>query len=324
MAQQLEAERRARDSEAQKAASGLSELSAELSGVRGRADEEAKLVREHYGEFASHRDAVNESLGSSGSDLIGVAEALKRHAREAEEQSQRMRTEVEGRCGALDERCEALDSQHKEHVRKIEKALGSKGGAEALVAVQEALDRKADAATVEDELEKIAAKIVEAEAEMRARGEATMEAALEAIQGRLDGKASAAELETLSKRVLGAVEELESNSAYVADTVAKKLVSVQRALDKKADLKAAAACVHIQAFMKNNGTKITASGRKMAPLNKEKDSASTRSLSRAPSRAATEDYDDPLSSPSSPRKSPRGRVGALSSAMRAITKAGAL
>ena len=290
-----------------------SELSVEVCKVRARVDEVSDRLDAHHCEFSSHAKAVSEALDSSSSDLIGLAKAVKDHVQEAEQRVEAVRRELDDRFGALESRCNALDSQHHEQGCELRKALGAKGSAGVLEAVQEALDSKADLEAVEAGLGELG-KELRAEFEAsRFRGRATLENALEMIEERLNEKAAATELGELRAKVTDAMEELDSDNVYVA----KKLASVQRALEKKLDKKAASACMHIDTYLKTKGVKLTsASGKRTSsPLRVS-----------ASSRAATEDYEDlsPSSlpkSPSSPRVNGTGRrAGFLSPARRAMAK----
>ena len=298
VAQQLETERKARDSMARKMQSERSAaetgLSAELSKVSDRLTEQSGRVDAHYSEFSTHQKAVTEALGGKGSatDLIAVAQALEQRAKDTDKQNQVMRKELEDRynklASALRESCNALNSQHHEHVGKIEKALGTKGGAETLMAVQEALDRKADATEVSAELEALGKRLLAADAKLEAgqsKARGALEEAAAELRAHVDVKAGGAELEALREKVSAALEDLESNlsqtdmglnalkdavdahadsmdafSADMANTVAKKLSTMQKALDGKVDFAAAASCVHISSYMKDKG--IKGSGKK--------------------------------------------------------------
>eukprot|EP00873_Tetraselmis_striata_P025680 jgi/Tetstr1/445944/TSEL_033573.t1 len=293
LGQMAEAERRARDALARRISeereTSEGNMSAELSRLTDHFHEFRGSVDAHIEEFGKHQRAVHEALGSKGTakDLIAVAQAIEQRAKDAEVQIRSVRNELDSRCNklasALRESCNALSEEHEQHVAKVEAALHAKGSANELLSVAEALERKVDKSTMETSLEAVATqmngRLSESEAQ-QGKVQAALQAALAAPGGGTALLQVAKELETKSQELEKLREVLEQTSSAaemnvsalkdaidshadamdvfssdMAATVAKKLSSMQRALEGKADLSAAAACVHVSTYLKEKGIK---------------------------------------------------------------------
>jgi hypothetical protein len=118
-----------------------------------------------------------------------------------------------------------VGAEHDSQYAKVRAALAAPGGGSALLEVARELEVKAQ------ELEK--------------------------LREVMDQKSQAADLNVsaLKDAIDSHADAMDVFSSDMAATVAKKLSSMQRALEGKADLSAAAACVHVSTYLKEKGIK---------------------------------------------------------------------
>uniref|UniRef100_A0A061QNZ3 Uncharacterized protein n=1 Tax=Tetraselmis sp. GSL018 TaxID=582737 RepID=A0A061QNZ3_9CHLO len=328
------------DSSGARTATEISQLSANLNELRGHLD----ACRE---ELSQHHRSTVAALNDKGSDkdVKWILEKLEQIAKEEEAEHQTIRLEFNERCSkianALRESCNALHAQHEEHAAKVEECLSGKGDSTELLRVQEALDSKADKRTTEEGLESLQSRLDELENDLEEEKHANTaaleskasasamerlgrEVALKAplrqldeVQDELESsiQAIARGLERANENVSALKEAAEAQtdameafSTDLANTVSKKINTLQKSLDSKADLSAAAACVHVSQYLKDRGVK-TVNSKKMAitdtcklSIDDINDLAITQAARRSPSRTnarrgASSKYDTGRMSP---------------------------
>mmetsp|Transcript_19753 Transcript_19753/g.54874 ORF Transcript_19753/g.54874 Transcript_19753/m.54874 type:complete len:787 (+) Transcript_19753:275-2635(+) len=270
---------------------GEKKLSAEISKVSDVINEQRGHLDAYCKELSNHSKSVNEALGSKGSatDLIAVAQALEHRSKASEKENQAMRKELEDRynklAAALRESANALHEEHQELARKVHKALRGKGDSKELISVNEALEASRE--DVGSELAKLSIKLDEFAAEAATEREhtrAAMQSHEAELSALMDSKASKKDLAEAKVQIKASLDDFESNlsqtdmglnalkeavdshadsmdafTADMASSVAKKLSAMQKAIDSKADLAAAAACVHVHTYLKDKGIKTPSS-----------------------------------------------------------------